>query len=129
MFWKKVKRWYETIGLALLLIAFGWQCFEEQSSQMKMEGYLYELHENIFAIWECEYDEALRSDRYNGKAMSTVDYDALNNHVKDWGKIKKELTNIEDQTAFFFWIRVVLYIVGSILIIMAKKPNIDREGA
>lgn len=51
---------------------------------MKMAGLLYEVHENIFAIWESVYDEALHSDRYYGKAMVTVDYDALNSHVKDW---------------------------------------------
>ena len=61
MSWKKIKDWYEAIGLAVLLFAFGWQCFEEHSNQMKMEGLLYEVHENIFAIWESVYDEALSS--------------------------------------------------------------------
>lgn len=56
-----------------------------------MEGLLFEAHENIFAIWESVYDEALYSDRYHGKAMVTVDYDALNRHVKDWGQIKRFL--------------------------------------
>ena len=34
--------------------------------------------------------------------MVTVDYNALNSYVKDWGQIKKDLTIIEDQTTTFF---------------------------
>ena len=126
MFWKKIKGWYEAIGLAILLFAFGWQCFEEHSNQMKMEGLLCEVHENIFAIWESVYDEALHSDRYHGKAMVTVDYDALNSHVKDWGQIKRDLTTIEDQTTTFFWIRVALYLFGSVLVILSKTAQSRR---
>lgn len=90
---------------------------------MKMEGLLYEVHENIFAIWECVYDEALHSDRYHGKAMASVNYDSLNGHVKDWGQIKKDITTIEDQTTTFFWLQVALYIFGSVLVIFSKRPK------
>lgn len=65
--WNKAIRWFEPIGLALLLAAFGWQCLDEHSKQMKMEGYLYETNEKLVAIWEGVYDEALYSDRYKGK--------------------------------------------------------------
>lgn len=39
----KVVRWFEPLGLLLLLAAFGWQCWEEYSNQTKVKGYIYEL--------------------------------------------------------------------------------------
>ena len=126
--WNKIFRWFEPIGLFLLLAAFGWQCLDEQSQQMKMEGYLYETNEKLVAIWEGVYDEALHSERYNGKATVVVNYDALNNHIKDWNEVKMGMSTLEKQSNLFFLIRVMLYVLGSILIIAAKWPkrNIQR---
>ena len=117
---KKIIRWFEPIGLALLLAAFGWQCLDEHSNQMKMEGYLYETNEKLVAIWEGVYDEALHSDRYKGKATVAVNYDVLNTQVKDWNQVKKEMATLDRQANMFFWIRIVLYGLGSIMIIVAK---------
>lgn len=121
--WDKVVRWFEPIGLFLLLIAFGWQCMDEHSQQMKMEGYLYETNEKLVAIWNGVYDEALHSERYNGNATVAVNYDALNNHIKYWNEVKKEMSTLEKQSNLFSLIRVVLYVLGSILIIAAKWPK------
>lgn len=126
MFVKKIERWYEAIGLSLLLFAFGWQCLEDHSSQMKVIGYIGETYETTFAIWEGVYDEALHSDRYKGKRMVSVDYDSLYDYVKDWNKIKKELETIESQENFSFWIRTVFYVIGSVLVILSKMPNNQR---
>ena len=41
------KKWFEPIGLALLLVSYGWQCFEEHSTQMKIEGYFCEINEKM----------------------------------------------------------------------------------
>lgn len=120
---KKIIRWFEPIGLALLLAAFGWQCLDEHSNQMKMEGYLYETNEKLVAIWEGVYDEALHSDRYKGKATVAVNYDVLNTQVKDWNQVKKEMATLDRQANMFFWIRIVLYGLGSIMIIVAKWPK------
>ena len=57
----------EPIGLALLLVAFEWQCWEEHATQMKYEGYIYELDKKLTNIWDAVYDEALHSDRYKVK--------------------------------------------------------------
>lgn len=121
--WNNAIRWFEPFGLAVLLAAFGWQCLDEHSIQMKMEGYLYETNEKLVAIWEGVYDEALHSDRYKGKATVAVNYDVLNTQVKDWNQVKKEMSTLDRQANLFFWIRVVLYGLGSILIIVAKWPK------
>lgn len=120
--WNKIVRWLEPMGLFFLLAAFGWQCMDEQGGQMKIEGYLYETNEKLITIWEGVYDEALHSDRYNGKATVTVNYDVLNSQVKDWKKVKEEMAMLEEQSNLFFRIRVALYVLGSVCIIVSKWP-------
>ena len=119
----KIKRWLEPIGLFLLLVSFGWQCLEESTNQMRIEGYFYEMNEKMIAIWESIYDEALHSERYDGKAMVVVNYDIINDQIKDWGQIQKELSTINEQSSLFFWIRAALYGVGSIFVVLSKFPE------
>lgn len=123
----RIKHFFEPIGLALLLFAFGWQCMEEHTYQMKYEGYIYELNQNIMSIWSGVYDEALHSDRYKGEAMVWVNYDVINRSMNDWGQIQEEFKQINKQESFFFWSRVVLYILGSSLIILGKWPQKQRK--
>lgn len=95
---KKLKllfHWGELLGLALLLISFGWQCLEEHSSQLKNEVYMYELNEKLITLWEATYDEALHSERYNGNTMVTVNYDALDSSFKYWKEVQDEMTVIK----------------------------------
>lgn len=123
MNWNKMSRWFEPVGLTLLFLSFGWQCMEEHTNQMKMEGYVYELNEKMLCIWDGIYDEALRSDRYNGKVVVSVNYDALNTQMRDWNQVKKSFLTLDRQTNTFFWIRVVLYMLGTFLIIVVKWPK------
>ena len=122
-FINKSIRWFEPIGLLLLLFAFGWQCFEESSSQMKKEYILLETNEKLIAIWAGVYDEALQSDRYHGEAATIVNYDAFNQSIKDWNQIQNDLKDINKQGDIFFCMRVLLYCIGSVLIIVAKLPS------
>ena len=120
---KKFVRWFEPIGLILLLVAFGWQCLDEHSQQIKMESYLYETNEKLVAIWEGVYDEALHSERYNGNTTVSVNYDVLDKNFKYWNEVKNGMSTLDKQSDFFSLIRVVLYVLGSILIIVAKLPK------
>lgn len=120
---KKFKQWFEPIGLAFILVAFGWQCIEERTDLMKNESYFYEINEKLIAIWSGIYDEALHSERYDGKSMVAVNYDIINDQIKDWGQIQKELSTINEQSSLFFWIRAVLYGIGSIFVVLSKFPK------
>lgn len=120
---QRFKKWLEPIGLLLVLLAFGWQCVEERTDQMKVEGYFCEMNEKMIAIWSGIYDEALHSERYDGKAMVSVNYDSMKDQIKDWGQIQKELSTIDGQSTLFFWIRVALYVIGSIFVVLSKFPN------
>lgn len=117
------KKWLEPIGLLLLLLAFGWQCFEEFGRQNQFEGYIYEIDQKIEAIWMGVYDEALHSDRYHGDAATYVNYDSLQASSKDWGQIKNSLKDVDRQVEISFGVRAVLYILGSISVILSKIPH------
>ena len=123
MNWNKISQWFELVGLVLLLFSFGWQCLEEHTNQKIMEGYVYELNEKIFCVWEGIYDEALHSDRYNGNATVSLNYDALNTQIRDWKQVKSSSSTFNKQENTFFSIRVVLYTLGTLLIIVAKLPK------
>ena len=94
---------------------------------MKLEGYVYELNEKMLYVWECVYDEALHSDRYHGKATVAVNYDALNTQIKDGRQIKEDFQTLDRQTALFFWCRFIIYVLGSLLIIVAKWPQKEES--
>lgn len=117
------KKWLEPIGLLLLLLAFGWQCFEEFGRQNQFESYVYEIDQKIEAIWMGVYDEALHSDRYHGDAVTYVNYDSLQASSKDWGQIKNSLKDLDRQVKVSFWVRAILYILGSISVIVSKMPR------
>lgn len=116
-------KWFEVIGLALLLIAFGWQCWEENATQTMTEGYLYETNEKLIAIWEGVYDGALHSDHYDGNTVVSTNFDAINESFRYWGQVQEEMSTLHKQRNIIFWIRAVLYVLGSIMIIIAKIPR------
>lgn len=94
-------RWFEPIGLALVLFSFGWQCLEGQSRQTRIDGYFYELNSRVNTIWGAAYDEALDSDRYKGETVLSVDYDALNTQFKEWQDANTDYSLVEHQTQLF----------------------------
>jgi len=124
---KKWIKWFEPVGLILLLFSFGWQCLEEHSAQMKTDGYILEINEKLLFIWDGIYDEAIHSDRYNGQATVWVNYDSLNQSMKTWEQTQKELSTISKQTDLFGTIRIVLFVIGSILVILSKIPCLKNE--
>ena len=84
---------------------------------------MLEMNEKLIAIWDGIYDEDLHSERYHGNAMVSVNYDALNTSFKYWEQVKEEMSVIEHQENLFFNIRILLYIIGSVLIICSKIPK------
>ena len=109
----------EPLGLILLLFSFGWQCFEEYSNQRINEKYIYEINKKLDVIWSSIYDEALHSERYHGEGLVSTDYDVMNSLVKDWEYIQKDIINLHTQSSNFGEVRVILYIIGSICMILS----------
>ncbi len=88
---------------------------------------MLETNEKLIAIWEGIYDEALHSERYHGSTTVAVNYDALNTSVKYWNQVKEEMATIDNQESLFFNIRILLYVVGSFLVISSKIPVKEKR--
>lgn len=127
MSWKKRISWFEPIGLIFLLVAFGLQCWQEHSTQRKTENYCYEIINTQYYIWKGVYDKALDSDQYGGKTMFYLNYDVVDKIIKPWEDVKKELESINKQATNSFRIRIVLYIIGSVLVIISKCPCVKDK--
>lgn len=118
----------EAIGLLLLLISFGWQCFEDNSNEAVYEAHILNINEKLDAIWAAAYDEVVHTDRFQTECLRNGNMplfwfnylDANVRTFKDWSSIKEELSVIETQKDFGWICRVVLYILGSILIMIPK---------
>ena len=118
----------EVIGLLLLLISFGWQCFEDNSNEAVYEAHILNINEKLDAIWAAAYDEVVHTDRFQTECLRNGNMplfwfnylDANVRTFKDWSSIKEELSVIETQRDFGWTCRVVLYILGSILIMIPK---------
>lgn len=123
----RIKRFLEPIGLFLVLAAFGWQCLQEHSYHSRIDGYFYEMNEKLLHIWGGVYDEALRSDRYNGQASFWKNYDEAYSSMKDWQQMQKEMRIVDSQSSWFLRIRVALYVLGSLFVIIGKWPEVDKE--
>ena len=112
----------------LLLISFGWQCFEDNSNEAVYEAHILNINEKLDAIWAAAYDEVVHTDRFQTECLRNGNMplfwfnylDANVRTFKDWSSIKEELSVIETQRDFGWTCRVVLYILGSILIMIPK---------
>lgn len=131
----KFEQGLEPIGLCLLLGSFGWQCFEDHSNNAVYEDYVYHIYEKLDAIWNISYEEYLHSDYYQnecmkrGKSMSLiwVNHDHASKEIfKDWSATKEELHCIESQKKFGKKCRIVLYALGSIMIIGSKCRRLSN---
>ncbi len=118
----------EAIGLLLLLVSFGWQCLESHSESVIMEGYVYELNEKLNYVLMSEYNEAIKdSERYQGNAMTWMNYDDLSKNVTDWQQVQESMGTLKRQKQMFFYIRACLFVLGSIFVIISKLC-LDKTG-
>ena len=99
----------------------------KSGNQLKYEAYIYDLNQKVDAIWSGVYDEALGSERYHGTTSVAVNYDSLNSRFKVWNEAQEEYKTLNGQLSFFFWCRLVLYVLGSYLVILAKWPQNDVD--
>lgn len=127
MFIKKRIQWFEPIGLFFLLIAFGWQCGQEFNARRKTENYMYEISNNLYYIWKGVYDNALDSEQYTGNAMFYLNYDIVDKEVKPYEEIMREQERYNKRAARYFAFRILLYFIGSALIIISKCPCLKNK--
>ena len=111
---------FEIIGLSLLLVAFGWECFSQTLSDNKVESLLTELHHKIDMLWECEYAEFTQSPQNTTTSIALVDMNMTNRQWKSYEQIREDFSMSDEQEDFGQMARIVMYISGSICVILAK---------
>lgn len=115
----------EGIGLILILLAFGWQVFEEDIHVLSSTTDKYQLHEKLDAIWMLLVDEHFEvNERETFPAIST-NVDLINKNWKYWSEIVEEKERITYQSKVVSTIRILLYLIGSVMLILPKfhKPK------
>lgn len=85
---------------------------------------MYHINEKTDAIWGVLSAMYIQSRSETVKTYKTVDVMAYEKAWKDWGDMKDDKMSIDRETQIFKSIRIVMYIIGSFLIISSKfKKN------
>lgn len=113
----------EALGLIILLISFGWQIIESNSSSLSREVDLYHINQKIDAIWSVLSAEYIQDHSNETNSYKSVNINAYEKSWMDWGKMKKDKEYLNNQLRIFMWIRILLYLIGSIMIIYPKLKN------
>ena len=112
---------FEIIGLSLLLFAFGWECFAQTLSDNKIESLLVELHHKTDILWECEYADFAQSPQNTTTNNMLVDMNMTNRQWKSYEQIRADFELSDEQEEFGQMARIILYISGSICVILAER--------
>ena len=110
----------EIIGLSLLLFAFGWECFAQTLFDNKIESLLVELHHKTDILWESKYVDFTQNANNTTSSIAFVDMNMTNGQWKSYEQIREDFSMSDEQEDFGQMARIVMYISGSICVILAK---------
>lgn len=130
MILRKFHRELEPIGLIFILFAFGWQCYEESLNSLVYESHILNINEKLNAIWAAEYDEAMHTEKYQKDTifLHIISYESVDKSIfHDWNKTKKDLHVIESQREIGLVCRFIMYILGSLLVILSKIKRAIKD--
>ena len=89
-------------------------------SDNKVESLLTELHHKIDMLWECEYAEFTQSPQNTTTSIALVDMNMTNRQWKSYEQIRADFELSDEQEEFGQMARIILYISGSICVILAE---------
>lgn len=121
----------EVAGLLLVLVSLGWhELIEEPVSDIHANAKHYEVNERFELVWR--YLHGLRGEIVEKKvpsSQSALDY----NYLKDrWSRLAIEKDNVARQSEVFRGIRIVLFLVGSVLLTVGRyyelHLRLEKEG-
>src|SRR5688572_20728626 len=117
---KKISKYkIEAIGLFLLLFSFGWQVFEDDMNSLAYETDVYETHEKLDKMYYRMSEILYKVDSGVSAQYTRSD---LNKDISDWkdyGRMVKGKERLNHQRDFFWYGRVLIFVLGSIMVIFA----------
>ena len=125
---KRFRYIFEILGLILLLLSFGLECFSQRMEYHRTEGMILELHEKVDRLWADEYMEFTRSDENKTTSSFYMDHNYTNESWKYVGsQLNNDFESVVSQSEISGKIRIVLYVLGSILVILSKIRYRDES--
>lgn len=112
----KIEGW----GLILILLGFGWQVFQGDLNDLASEQRDFQIHEKLDDTWILLGDIYTHSKSNNTTVLTTANYEVIDKNWKYWSSLKAERERVEFQSTVFLIIQFLLYVTGSILIIIPK---------
>ncbi|WP_298495434.1 hypothetical protein [uncultured Algibacter sp.] len=80
----------------------------------------YQLHQKIDDLYMLAADTYSNSELYNGEIRSKVSFDVINKDWKYWNNLKAEKKSVLNQLEWTFYIKTLIFILGSIFLIIPK---------
>ena len=114
-----ITKYLEVIGLSFLLFAFGWETFEKKTEEISNGGEWYIINEKLDQVWGAEKAicETVKCDQFEGSIYI---------NFNSWPKWT-QLEDVKKQHEIFQKIRILIFILGSLLVIGGKYSEIKEE--
>lgn len=107
-------------GLLCLLLAFFMQCCTEHVDSKMQSEHLEMLHEKLDYIWYSEFDEYVNNRQNNTGMGSYLDRKFVFEKWVWYDELEKEFSYDNLCYTIVDWGRIILYIIGSVLVLMSK---------
>lgn len=103
-----------------LLLAFFMQCCTEHVDSKMQSEHLEMLHEKLDYIWYSEFDEYVNNRQNNTGMGSYLDRKFVFEKWVWYDELEKEFSYDNLCYTIVDWGRIILYIIGSVLVLMSK---------
>lgn len=116
----------EGFGLILLLLSFGWQMLEQDLSNLSSEVDKYQTHEKLDHLYNLIADMYSTSESNRSETNVMANFPYIVKDWKYWDDINKQKESILRQTKTSTIFRSLMYLIGSVLIIVSKFKKRER---
>jgi len=109
----------EGIGLLLILLSFFLQLFQNDLQSSLNDTQYYQLHDKLDTLWRIIQNDYSQNHPEAG-VSGTINFEEYSNNWKIYSEEIKELKTWEQSIIFFSKINIILFIIGSVFLIIPK---------
>ncbi|HRX23324.1 MAG: hypothetical protein H6548_02000 [Chitinophagales bacterium] len=117
---KSILKNLEGTGLIFILFSFGWQMFETDLSNQSTYLNNYHIHKKLDKIYMITADLYSQSKLNHSGTYTSADFSDIVNNWEYFDEPGKEIESVNRQLDWTFFFRSLLYIVGSLMLIISK---------
>ncbi|OYX84387.1 MAG: hypothetical protein B7Y83_08370 [Flavobacteriales bacterium 32-34-25] len=109
----------EGIGLLLILLSFFLQLFQNDLQSSLNDTQYYQLHDKLDTLWRIIQNDYSQNHPESG-VSGTINFEEYSNNWKIYSEEIKELKTWEKSIIFFSKINIILFVIGSVFLIIPK---------